>query len=74
VVEWLFESFEAAVAFDALTARGLAFGLHKLAFDERNGRLALAEADPALGDPPQWHLHEFVPHPGYRAALAWKPV
>jgi 4'-phosphopantetheinyl transferase len=54
--------------------RGLAFGLHKLAFDERNGRLALAEADPALGDPPQWHLHEFVPHPGYRAALAWKPV
>lgn len=53
--------------------RGLAFGLHRLAFEERDGRLVLAEADPALGDPARWHLQEFVPHPGYLAALAWKP-
>lgn len=53
--------------------RGLAFGLHRLAFDERDGHLVLVEADPALGDPTQWHVREFVPHPGYRAALAWKP-
>ena len=53
--------------------RGLAFGLGRLAFDERDGRLVLVETDPALGDPSQWHLQEFVPHPGYRAALAWKP-
>lgn len=52
--------------------RGLAFGLHLLAFAERDGALALAEADPALGDPAAWSLHEFSPHPGYRAALAWR--
>lgn len=54
--------------------RGLAFGLHRLAFEDRDGRLALVETDPALGDPSQWHLREFTPHPGYRAALAWKPL
>lgn len=52
--------------------RGLAFGLHRLAFAERDGALVLAEADAALGDPAAWSLHEFVPHPGYRAALAWR--
>jgi 4'-phosphopantetheinyl transferase len=52
--------------------RGLAFGLHRLAFAERAGALVLVEADPALGDPAAWSLHEFVPHPGYRAALAWR--
>jgi 4'-phosphopantetheinyl transferase len=52
--------------------RGLAFGLHRLAFEARDGALALVEADPALGDPAAWFLHEFVPHPGYRAALAWR--
>jgi 4'-phosphopantetheinyl transferase len=52
--------------------RGLAFGLHKLAFAERAGALALEAADPALGAVADWHLQEFVPHPGYRAALAWK--
>ena len=36
------------------------------------GALVLVEADPALGDPAAWSLHEFVPHPGYRAALAWR--
>lgn len=52
--------------------RGLAFGLHRLAFAERSGALVLVDADPALGDPAAWSLHEFVPHPGYRAALAWR--
>jgi len=52
--------------------RGLAFGLHRLVFAERDGALVLAEADPALGDTAAWSLREFVPHPGYRAALAWR--
>jgi 4'-phosphopantetheinyl transferase len=52
--------------------RGLAFGLHRLAFAARGGALVLAEADPALGEPTAWALHEFSPHPGYRAALAWR--
>jgi 4'-phosphopantetheinyl transferase len=54
--------------------RGLAFGLHRLVFAEAGGRLRLVEADPALGDAGQWRLQEFVPHPGYRAALAWRPL
>lgn len=54
--------------------RGIAFGLHRLAFAERDGALVLARAHPELGDAAQWQLREFVPHPGYRAALAWKPV
>jgi len=52
--------------------RGLAFGLDRIAFAERDGALVLASADPRLGDPAAWSLHEFVPHPGYRAALAWR--
>jgi len=54
--------------------RGLAFGLDRLVFDERGGGLVLVQADPALGDAEEWRLLEFVPHPGYRATLAWKPV
>jgi 4'-phosphopantetheinyl transferase len=54
--------------------RGLAFGLHRLAFAERDGALALVRADSALGDAADWQLREFVPHPGYRAALAWTPT
>ncbi|WP_399681236.1 4'-phosphopantetheinyl transferase family protein [Xenophilus sp.] len=51
--------------------RGLAFGLQRLRFAERDGALVLAAADPALGDPGAWQLREFVPRPGYLAALAW---
>jgi 4'-phosphopantetheinyl transferase len=54
--------------------RGLAFGLHRLVFAERNGVLQLVHGDPALGAASQWQLREFVPHPGYRAALAWRPL
>lgn len=51
--------------------RGLAFGLQRLRFAVRDGALVLAAADPALGDPGAWQLREFVPRPGYLAALAW---
>lgn len=54
--------------------RGIAFGLHRLAFAERNGVLVLERADPALGAVEEWQLQEFVPEEGYRAALAWKPA
>ena len=54
--------------------RGLAFGLHRLVFAERDGALQLVHSDPALGAAGQWQLREFVPHPGYRAALAWRPL
>lgn len=51
--------------------RGLAFGLHRLAFAERAGTLALVAADPALGAVAAWHLREFVPRPGFLGAMAW---
>lgn len=52
--------------------RGLAFGLDRIAFAERDGALQLVDCDPALGAATHWQLHEFVPQPGYRAALAWR--
>lgn len=52
--------------------RGLAFGLHRLAFGERNGMLVLVDCDAALGAATDWTVHELVPHPGYRAVLAWR--
>ena len=51
---------------------GIAFGLEKLRFAERDGRLHLAGCAPALSAPADWTLHEWVPEPGYRAALAWR--
>jgi 4'-phosphopantetheinyl transferase len=52
--------------------RGLAFGLDKLVFADVDGALRLVACDRALGLPEVWSLHETVPHPGYRAALAWR--
>jgi len=56
---------------------GLSFGLHRLEFaPERDGAdapLRLLTSDPALGAASDWHLHEWVPQPGYLAALAWHP-
>ena len=52
--------------------RGLVFGLHKLAFAEREDALLLVECDTELGTPTDWQLQEFIPQPGYRAALAWR--
>lgn len=51
---------------------GLSFGLHRLVFAETDGVLHLVDTDPALGAPGDWTLREFVPHAGYRAALAWR--
>lgn len=53
---------------------GLAFGLDRLRFAERDGALRLAACDGALGEPVAWSLREFVPAPGYLAALAWRPL
>jgi 4'-phosphopantetheinyl transferase len=52
--------------------RGLAFGLDKLAFAERDGALQLVDCERLLGQPGDWSLREFVPAPGYRAAIAWR--
>jgi 4'-phosphopantetheinyl transferase len=52
--------------------RGLAFGLHRLAFAEENGALFLRRCDAELGDPRDWQVREFVPAPGTLAALAWR--
>jgi 4'-phosphopantetheinyl transferase len=52
--------------------RGLVFGLDKLAFAERDGMLDLVACDRALGVPADWQLREFIPQPGFRAALAWR--
>ena len=52
--------------------RGLSFGLDRLLFAEHDGALELAGCDRLLGEPEQWSLREFVPAPGYRAAIAWR--
>jgi 4'-phosphopantetheinyl transferase len=52
--------------------RGLSFGLDRLLFAEPDGALELAGCDRLLGEPEQWSLREFVPAPGYRAAIAWR--
>jgi 4'-phosphopantetheinyl transferase len=54
--------------------KGLSFGLDKLVFAEDAGALRLVACDPALGAPKDWRLHEWAPQPGYRAALAWRPL
>ncbi|HET7126648.1 MAG TPA: 4'-phosphopantetheinyl transferase superfamily protein [Lysobacter sp.] len=52
--------------------RGLAFGLHRLAFAEENGALSLQRCEAELGDPRDWSVREFIPAPGTLAALAWR--
>jgi 4'-phosphopantetheinyl transferase len=83
--EWL-ASFNAGMARDLAFLRlwcakeavlkahghGLSFGLEKLRFAEDGGTLALVECDAGLGAARDWSLHEFVPAPGYVAALAWR--
>lgn len=51
--------------------RGIAFGLHRLEFGERDDRLVLVDCDPELGAPGEWTLHAFEPAPHYLATLAW---
>lgn len=52
--------------------RGLAFGLHRLAFAEQHGALFLQRCDDELGDARDWSVREFVPAPGTLAAIAWR--
>jgi 4'-phosphopantetheinyl transferase len=52
--------------------QGISFGLEKLVFGERQGRLQLLDCAPELGEAHQWQLHEWQPQPGYRGALAWR--
>lgn len=52
--------------------RGLAFGLHRLAFAENDGALSLQRCEAELGDARDWTLREFAPAPGMLAALAWR--
>lgn len=52
--------------------RGIAFGLDRLEFAERDGTWTLVACDPALGRPADWTLHAFAPMPGYLATLAWR--
>ena len=53
--------------------RGLAFGLDRLQFIERDGALQLHACDATLGMASHWRLLELQPQVGYRAALAWYP-
>ncbi len=54
--------------------RGIAFGLHRLRIGEHDGALRLQSVDPELGAAADWTLREFMPLPGYRATLAWRPM
>lgn len=57
--------------------QGLSFGLHRLEFipdgDDEYAPLRLLASDPELGAASDWQLHEWIPAPGYLAALAWHP-
>ena len=50
--------------------RGLAFGLHKLAFDVAGDGLRMLRCDPALGRVDDWRLHLLEPEPEFIAVLA----
>ena len=52
--------------------RGLAFGLNRLAFAERDGALRLVHCERLLGRPDDWSVREFAPAAEYRAAIAWR--
>lgn len=54
--------------------RGIAFGLDRLEFAERDGTWSLVACDPMLGLPTDWTLHAFEPLPGYLATLAWRAL
>lgn len=53
--------------------RGLAFGLDRLQFIERDTMLHLHACDAGLGLASHWQLRELTPQAGYRGALAWYP-
>ncbi len=52
--------------------RGIAFGLHRVAFDVSGDTPRMIDCDPALGQAGEWSLHQFAPEPGFIAVLATK--
>jgi 4'-phosphopantetheinyl transferase len=70
---WFFRLWCAKEALLKAYGHGLSFGLHRLCWVPREGALALAWCDPALGNADAWRLHEWQPAVDYHAALAWYP-
>jgi 4'-phosphopantetheinyl transferase len=52
--------------------QGVSFGMDRLVFAERAGKLMLDRCDGALGQATDWSLDDWEPKPGYHAALAWR--
>lgn len=53
--------------------RGIAFGLHRVAFDVSGAAPRMIRCDPALGDIGAWTIHQIEPEPGFVAVLASTP-
>ena len=49
---------------------GIAFGLHRVAFDVAGATPRMTQCDPALGNPDDWTVHQLAPEPGFIAVLA----
>ena len=49
---------------------GIAFGLHRVAFDVDGAAPRMTHCDPALGSPDDWTVHQLAPEPGFIAVLA----
>lgn len=52
--------------------QGVSFGLDRLVFADKAGKLTLDRCDAALGQASDWSLDDWAPKPGYHAALAWR--
>lgn len=52
--------------------QGVSFGMDRLVFADRAGKLMLDRCDAALGQANDWSLDDWAPKPGYHAALAWR--
>ena len=52
------------------SARGIAFGLHRLAFDVAGPTPRMTHCDPALGNPDDWTVQQLPLEPGFIAVLA----
>ncbi len=49
---------------------GIAFGLHRVAFDVAGDALRMIQCDPALGQAAAWRMQQFAPESGFIAVLA----
>jgi 4'-phosphopantetheinyl transferase len=71
---WFFRLWCAKEALLKAHGHGIAFGLHRLRFEDAGGALRLAWCDPALGEAGRWRLHEWQATAEHRAALAAYPL